>query len=273
MSDVQTAAGAFITKSARISTNGIELAYTEYGRGEPLVLIMGLGADRQAWELHLAAFTGSYRCFAVDNRGAGESSAPDGPYSTAQMADDYAGLIRSLNLGAVRVIGISMGGSIAQQLAIRHPELVSKLVIVSSWGRVDDYARAVFEQLRVARGTLPPADFARMLQLLIWAPKSYDEKADELEAARSADQTVGERGFLAQADACVGHDVIDALRTISVPALVTVGSRDVFTPIELSEQLADLIPDSELKIYDGFGHAHHWEQLERFNSDVLAWLA
>ncbi|MCU1596993.1 MAG: hydrolase [Glaciihabitans sp.] len=272
MSDVQIAAGSFITKNARISTNGIELAYTECGRGEPLVLIMGLGADRHAWELHLAAFAGAYRCFAGDNRGSGESSAPDGPYSTAQMADDYAGLIRSLDLGAVRVVGISMGGAIAQQLAIRHPELVSKIVIVSSWGRVDDYARAVFEQLRVARGTLAPADFARMLQLLIWAPKSYDEKADELVASRSAEPTVAARGFVAQADACIGHDVIDALGSISVPTLVTVGSRDVFTPVELSQQLADLIPGSELKTYDGLGHAHHWEQLERFNSDVLEWL-
>jgi pimeloyl-ACP methyl ester carboxylesterase len=273
MSDGQTAQRSFPTKRSRISTNGIDLAYSECGRGEPLVLIMGLGADRSAWDAHLAAFAGAYRCFAVDNRGAGDSSAPDGPYSTGQMADDYAGLIRSLNLGVVRVVGISMGGAIAQQLAIRHPELVSKLVIVSSWARVDGYTRGVFEQLRSARSALPAEDFARMLQLLIWAPNSYDESVDELTAARLATPAVSEHAFLAQADACIGHDAIEALGTLSVPALVTVGSRDVFTPIELSQQLAHLIPDAELKIYDGLGHAHHWEQLERFNADLLEWLA
>ena len=99
---------------------GINLGYREAGRGEPLVLAMGLGADSTAWERHVQRWARGYRCIAVDNRGAGASSAPPGPYSTAQLADDYAELIVELDLGPVQVVGVSMGGAIGQELALRH---------------------------------------------------------------------------------------------------------------------------------------------------------
>jgi pimeloyl-ACP methyl ester carboxylesterase len=262
-----------IARSMQVSTNGLMLAYSESGAGEPLVLIMGLGADHSAWEQHVAAFADEYRCFAVDNRGSGRSDAPAGPYTTAQMADDYAGLIEGLGLAPARVVGISMGGAIAQQLAIRHPDLVARLVLVSSWGRTDAYTADVFAQLRIARAVFAPADLARLLQLLIWSPPGFDARLGDLQAERSTEPGMSVEAFLAQCDACVGHDVVDRLGEVTVPTLVTVGSRDVFTPIELSEELADLIPNAELRVYEGAGHAHHWERLDDFNADVLRWLA
>jgi pimeloyl-ACP methyl ester carboxylesterase len=273
MSDTIAAGKPAFATRAQIFINGINLAYSESGSGEPLVLIMGLGADRSAWDLHLAAFETEYRCFAVDNRGAGESSAPLGPNSTEQMADDYAGLIRGLELGPVRVIGVSMGGAIAQQLAIRHPELVAKLVIVSSWARSNAYTAEVFSNLRIARVALGHEDFVRMLQLLIWTPDWFDSMADELLTSRTGVPTVSQTAFVAQLDACTEHDTVEQLAGISVPTLITVGSRDIFTPVELSIQLANLIPGSDLRIFDGAGHAHHWERLDEFNGEVLGWLA
>jgi pimeloyl-ACP methyl ester carboxylesterase len=273
MTELGNAASGLLTRQAQVSTNGITLAYSEIGEGEPLLLIMGLGADRSAWDQHVAAFAGEYRCIAVDNRGAGLSDAPAGPYTTAQMADDYAGLLVGLGLQHARVVGISMGGAIAQQLAIRHPELVSKLVIVSSWARPDAYTREVFAQLRNARQVMAAPDFARLLQLLIWAPSSFDGRVADLLAERDAEPGMSTEAFLAQCDACASHDVIDRLGAIPVPTLVTVGSRDIFTPIELSEELVDLIPGAQLAVYQGAGHAHHWERLEEFNADVLRWLA
>src|ERR1035437_1641078 len=89
-----------------VTVNGIKLAWEERGAGAPLVLIMGLGADRSAWAQHARAWERQFRCILVDNRGAGESDHPAGPYSTAQMADDYAGLITALGLRAVQVVGI-----------------------------------------------------------------------------------------------------------------------------------------------------------------------
>ena len=136
-SDLRLDAGGALSARSTVATNGIELAYTEHGDGEPLLLIMGLGADSSAWESHVAAYHKRYRCIAVDNRGVGASSTPVGPYSTGQMADDYAGLLEALDLGPVRVVGISMGGAIAQELALRHPELVERLVLVATWAKSD----------------------------------------------------------------------------------------------------------------------------------------
>ena len=131
----------------RLSGQGIELAYQDAGSGPPVVLVMGLGAPADAWAPHVKAWVGSFRCIAVDNRGAGGSSAPSGPYRTAQLADDYAELISRLGLESVRVVGISMGGAIAQELALRHPHLVDRLVLVSSWARLPRHSVETFENL------------------------------------------------------------------------------------------------------------------------------
>src|ERR1039458_5215145 len=92
----------------QLQSNGISLRYEERGSGDPLVLMMGLGAPGSVWEQHAQEYEKHFRCFLVDNRGAGDTDKPEGPYTTAQMADDYAGLIRGLNLGPVRVAGLSM---------------------------------------------------------------------------------------------------------------------------------------------------------------------
>src|ERR1700704_2583152 len=149
---------------------GLGLAYREAGRGRPLLLIMGLGADSTAWEAHTQAWSRKFRCIAVDNRGAGASSAPAGPYTTAILADDYAELVTGLGLGAVPVVGISMGGAIAQELALRHPALVTRLVLVSSWARLDAHAAEIFASLGAVRAQVDRATFTRLLQLWIWDP-------------------------------------------------------------------------------------------------------
>ncbi|MDQ0028501.1 alpha/beta fold hydrolase [Arthrobacter bambusae] len=259
------------TKS-KVRTNGIEIAYIERGSGDPLVLIMGLGADLSAWELHLRAYAEQFRCIAVDNRGAGDSDKPEGPYTTAGMADDYAGLIRSLGLGKVRVVGISMGGAIAQELAIRHPELVERMVLVSSWARTATFTREVFEEFKNLRSILTEAEFARLLQLRIWTPEYVENHIDELSAAREVPSTVPHHAFEAQSAACLGHDTIGRMASLRVPTLITVGGADAFTPLVRSEELRGQIPAAELKIFPGSGHAHHWEELEEFNRYTMEWL-
>jgi pimeloyl-ACP methyl ester carboxylesterase len=253
-------------------TDGLELAYTERGSGEPLVLIMGLGADRSAWELHVQAYEKRFRCFAVDNRGAGESPKPNGPYSTAEMADDYARLIRSIGEGPVRVAGISMGGAIAQELALRHPELVERLVLVSTWARCDEYTKEIFRHFSRMRGAAAPAEFMRLLQLWIWTPEYFNAHVEELQAVRDEPQTMPQHAFDGQCAACVGHDATGRLGGITVPTLITAGDRDIFTPLAFAEELHDQIPRSALKVFPGTGHAHHWEVLDEFNEYTTEWL-
>ncbi|MBW7460394.1 alpha/beta hydrolase, partial [Paenibacillus sepulcri] len=101
----------------RVRTNGIDMHYEERGSGEPLILLMGLGADGTAWEDHVKAYERHFRCILVDNRGAGRSGNPEGPYSTRMMAEDTAGLMKALQIGKAHVSGISMGSGIAQELA------------------------------------------------------------------------------------------------------------------------------------------------------------
>jgi pimeloyl-ACP methyl ester carboxylesterase len=160
---------------------GISLAYREAGQGQPLVLAMGLGADGGAWAPHVRAWARRFRCVAVDNRGAGASSAPPGPYSTAQLADDYAELITELGLGPVPVAGISMGGAIAQELALRHPALITRLVLVSSWARLDRYGAEVFASLSAVRAQADRATFARLV-VFAGAHTHHWERLDEFNA-------------------------------------------------------------------------------------------
>lgn len=259
----------------KVATNGIEFAYLEQGEGDPLVLIMGLGADSSAWESHLEAYRQHFRCFAVDNRGAGESSAPAGAYSTAQMADDYAGLIRGLALGPVRVVGISMGGAIAQELVLRHPELVERLVIVSSWGRCDEYTAEVFRHFARVRARVSSGDFTQLLQLWIWSPGYVAGHLDELREAREPQSAppMAQIAFEAQCEACIRHDALERLSQIRVPVLITAGGSDIFTPLRFARELHTVIPDSKLQVFSDAGHAHHWERLDMFNTVTAAWLA
>lgn len=251
----------------------MRLAYQDVGHGEPVVLVMGLGASGAAWEPHTREWAKRYRCIEVDNRGAGGSPAPPGPYSTAQMADDYAELITDLDLGPVSVVGISMGGGIAQELALRHPTLVRRLVLVSSWARLDRYAAEIFTNLAAVRAQADRATFTRLLQLWIWNPDWFDGNGAALDAERDATgPAMAQHAFAAQAAACVGHDTVARLGSIAVPTLVTAGSRDVFTPLRFAYQLAEGIPGARLEVFDGLGHTHHWERLDAFNRLVEEWL-
>ncbi|WP_396657328.1 alpha/beta fold hydrolase [Microbacterium sp.] len=248
------------------TSDGVRIAWEERGSGKPLLLLMGLGADHSAWEPHVESWERTFRCILIDNRGAGASDAPDGPYTTARMADDAAEVLREVSAAPAGVVGISMGGAIAQQLALRHSELVDRIVITASWAGMNPVSEDVFDELRDARTAFSPEAFLRRLQLLIWSPPAYAERVAQLRADRETNAAGGmsDAAFAAQVDACVGHDVRASLTELTAPVLITCGRADVFTPIAASEELAQLIPDSTTEVFAG-GHAHHWEELDRFN--------
>jgi pimeloyl-ACP methyl ester carboxylesterase len=251
----------------------VDLAFTESGEGEPVVLVMGLGAPGDAWQPHVDAWSRSFRCIAVDNRGAGASPAPDGPYTTGELADDVACLVRRLDLGAVRVVGLSMGGAIAQELALAHPELVERLVLVATWARCDHYTAELLQVLSSVRAQADPATFTALLQAVIWSPEWYDVHLDDLRKEREQSAVMSQSAFDAQVAACTTHDAWDRLSEIAVPTLVTAGSSDLFIRPRVTAEVAGGIPGAELEVFEGGGHTHHWEQLDRFNDLVERWLA
>jgi len=251
-----------------IATNGIKMSWQERGQGEPLILIMGLGAPGSVWEEHVKEYEKHFRCYLLDNRGAGDSDKPAGPYTTAMMAADVAGMMDAAGIGAARVAGISMGSAIAQELALARPDKVRSLVLVSSWARCDVYTRAIFDHFRRVRGSVPPDVFMELLQLWIFAPDHYEKNLPALLDGRAAARVgppMPQHAFEAQCAACVEHDALDRLDRITAPALLTVGDADIFTPLRLSQAMQPRLRGSRLEVFHGWGHAHHWEDLPRFN--------
>ncbi|OGV71778.1 MAG: hypothetical protein A3K19_06770 [Lentisphaerae bacterium RIFOXYB12_FULL_65_16] len=257
-----------------VTTNGIQIAYEERGSGDPLLLIMGLGAPGALWEEHVKAYATRFRCILMDNRGAGASDKPGGPYTTRMMADDAAGLLDALGIRKARVAGISMGSAIAQHLALAYPKKVRSLVLISSWARCDAYTKAVFHHFRQLRVQSAPNDFMQLLQLWIFTPGHYAAHLDQMREGRetAAFNPMPQHAFASQCEACITHDTLDELGCITQPALLTVGSADIFTPLHLSEAIHNRLPKSELFVLKGFGHAHHWETLEEFNRKTLDFL-
>jgi len=258
-------------------SNGTKIYYQVRGAGDPLVLLMGFGADGDVWELHANEYEKHFQCIILDNRGVGKSDQPVGPYTTKMMAEDTVAVMDHAGIAQAKVAGISMGGAIAQELALNHPERVSQLVLISTWPKFNNYAATVYENLKKLRVTSNPADFMELLQLWIFAPPYYNEGLQDLKegqhsaASNTSPQT--QAGFEGQLDACIHHNTVGRLAEIQVPTLITVGEMDIFTPPVFSEILRDGIKGSEYVTFPTGGHVHHWEDLERFNKITIDFLS
>lgn len=253
-----------------------KIYYHERGTGEPLVLIMGFGADGTVWNKHVSVYEKHFRCIILDNRGVGLSDQPKGPYTTKMMAEDTIAVMDHAGVKVARVAGISMGGAIAQEVAINYPARVKSLLLVSTWAKFNNYATAVYENLKHIRASAPADYYTELLQLWIYAPPFYerDWKTLQGEVAEAGKKPLAQSrdGFEGQLDACIRHNSVERLGQIQVPTLITVGLMDIFTPPAFSEVLHNGIKGSQFSTYPEGGHVHHWEDLERFNSETLEFL-
>lgn len=250
-------------------SNGTKIYYEVRGKGDPLVLIMGFGADGTVWEKHVSEYEKHFKCIVLDNRGVGKSDQPEGPYSTKLMAEDTIAVMDHAGVDKARVAGISMGGAITQELALNFPDRVHCIALISTWPKFNNYAMTVYENLKKLRVTSKPEEFMELLQLWIFAPPYYEEHLDDLKAgqagAKDNPNPQTRNGFEGQLDACINHDTVSRLNQIKVPTLITVGDMDIFTPPEFSKILHKGIADSQYVSFPNGGHVHHWEDLERFN--------
>lgn len=253
--------------------------YEVRGEGEPLLCIMGITASGEVWEDHVAFWSESFQCFTPDNRGVGRSDKPTGDYTSAMMGDDFAGFLDALGLESAHVVGCSMGSIIAQELALRHPTRVRSLVLMCSWARCDAYTKSTFELLKQLKAHLRPEAFMEYIQLLIFHKRSWDHGEvyqTMLEGRRAA--AVDENpqplhGFEGQAAACIHHDSLERLKTITAPTLVIGGEDDIFTPRWMADEIAAEIPHNTLHLYPQSGHAFHWENIADFNPRVRDFIA
>ena len=252
-----------------VNSNGCKIYYQVRGQGDPLILLMGFGADGSVWENHVKVYEKHFQCIILDNRGVGKSDAPKGPYSTAMMADDAIAVLDHLKIKKAMVAGISMGGAISQSLALNHPQRISCLVLISTWPAFNNFAISLYENYKRIRRVADQGAWMELLQLWIYAPPFYENGMDELRAGQASAAAnpapQSQHGFEGQLDACIGHNVISRLHEIKVPTLITIGMLDIMTPPAFSDILHKGIKNSQIVRFPKGGHIHHFEDLERFN--------
>jgi len=256
---------------AVVRSGDADIDFEVHGDGDALLLIMGVGTDKRGWTMQLPAFAQRYRTIAYDNRGVGRSSAPSPPYSTEQMADDALAVMEAAGIERAHVVGVSMGGAIAQHLALKSPERVRSLVLAVTWPGPSPWRARVRElQRRVA--TLGREDLVRLRVLLVFSPPFVNENPDLLEPIEATMMQTPLHGYLAHIDACETHDLRARLGEIRTPTLAIAAARDVLVPPELTKEIAARIPSAELVTLDT-AHAVQLEAAGDFNKLILDFLA
>ena len=258
-------------------SNGINLYYEVHGTGPNLVLIEGLGYHTWMWYRQVPAFDAHFRTLIYDNRGVGRSDKPPGPYNHAQNAGDLAGLLDHLGWNRAHVLGVSMGGFIAQEFALAYPERLDKLVLVATgFGGpnmvpVPDEAQKAL----LPDPNLPLEQRIRQVMPIAFGNPSWPEAhADEFEhiIRWRLEQPQPPEAGIAQAMALLTFNVEDRLPSITAPTLVITGSEDRVVPPRNAELLAAAIPNARLDIIPGAGHLVFMEEVERFNRAVISFL-
>ncbi len=242
--------------------------------GEPLVLIAGLGARGTSWEPFLSTAAEHHRVLTFDNRGSGCAPALLKGARISDMAQDALRLLDALGVERMSLVGRSMGGMIAQQLALLAPDRVSKLVLVSTTGRVDAHLAEVFATwARLAESGVPAELRHRASLLWCLGRASLAEGGTArsyLDARARSDRPLD---YALQARACAEHDALARLGALHCPTLVIGGDDDRLTPVRHAEELAAAIPGALLSTIPGAGHLAHLEAPACFAAEVLAFLA
>ena len=261
-----------------VQVGGTRLFYQETGAPDapPLVLVMGWGGDHTAWALQAPAFAAEHRVIALDNRGAGQSDVPPAPYTIPGMAEDVAGLMEALGIRRAHICGASMGGMIAQELALRHPDRVRTLGLHCTTAGIDAYGRFLLDTLIAVKARGDREEYVRAVMPWILCRKTMVERPEFIrfwiDRALAYPHPIGLEGLSRQADAIRGHDTGARLGEIRVPTLITTGSEDILVPPVSSHDLHARIPGSELTTIQDAGHLHFIEQADRFNALYLEFL-
>ena len=258
------------------ASDGVRLHYEVIGFGKrpPVLLVQGLGAEKNAWNPQRAALALRWRSIALDNRGAGRSDKPEGTYDLEQMADDAIAVLDHAGIESAHVVGLSMGGAISQIIALKYPQRVRSLTVVAtacrnhpwreellqSWADIAETKGMTALGKEAARWTIGPRSFRRILPALGWLgplqllnpPTAF---SSQVAAILATSNELGEE-----------------LSNIDCPTLVVVGNQDILTPRGDAEEIASRIPTAELVIISGGAHGLTVEHATTFNRVLLEFL-
>ena len=256
----------------KIPTNGIHLYCEVTGEGEPLLFLHGLGSSTRDWAAQMDYFKNDYRVITADMRGHGRSDKPPGPYSVPMFAADTAALLKTLQISAAHVVGLSMGGMIAFQMAVDIPELLKTMTIVNSGPEL--VARGLREKLQFLVRTLIPR-FLGMRKMgavlagrLFPGPGQEDLRREFIGRWAQNDK----HAYLASWKALVGWSVAAHLGQIQTPTLVIAADQD-YTPVAHKEAYVAKMPQAEMELITDSRHATPVDQADKFNQVLARFLA
>ncbi len=254
-----------------VRAGDLDIWTEQVGEGPDVLLIGGLGDTVESWQFQLDGLADRYRVTAFDNRGAGRTAMPEGPVSVEAMADDAAGVLQALEIPSAHVAGFSGGSIIAQELAIRHSELVRSLVLQSTWPVMDPYLRswALFVRWLVEVAPSERA-FLEGFFLAIYTARAHnngtvEQIIEEVLAFPHKQSTEDLQRFL---DAFIGHDTTDRLPEIAAPTLVLAGGRDPTARPPLCLAVAELIPGARFEVLEEEAHQPFQEVPDEWNGRV-----
>jgi pimeloyl-ACP methyl ester carboxylesterase len=255
------------------AVNGdVRIAYESRGEGEPLLLMHGLGYGRWGWEPVLEGLAEGFRVLYYDNRGIGESDVPAGPYTAGQLAGDAVAVLDAAGIGRASVVGTSLGGMAAQELALGFPERVDRLVLACTTpGGASAYPMPQQTvDLMLSAQSLPPEVALRRFVENALSPTTPEALVERILALR-LENPFDPDGWQAQATAGMTFDAHDRLARIQAPTLVLTGTEDVVVDRRNSELLAGGIAGARLERVPG-GHLFFWEDPSRFVTLVKEFL-
>ena len=258
---------------SHVRAGDLEIWTDQVGQGPNVLLIGGAGDTVESWQFQLDALADRYRLIAFDNRGAGRTAMPEGPVSVEIMADDAAAVLRALDVPAAHVAGFSGGSIIAQELALRHPELVRSLVLQSTWPVMDSYARSWVRFIQWLVEVAPTERaFLEGFYLWIYTVRAHNDGTvaqiiDQVLAFPHKQTTKDLQRYL---DTLIDHDTTDRLPSITAPTLVLAGGRDLNARLELCRAVAELIPGARFEVMEEEAHQPFQEIPEEWNARVDA---
>ncbi len=234
----------------------IKIYYEKTGSGPELVLIHGLGTDIRLWAPVVQRLKNDFTLLAFDMRGSGKTDKPEEAYTIGQMADDATSFIEQICDKAVRVLGFSMGGIIAMELAIRRPELAEKLVLVStlpSWH--GPFPPAEDTQSLFRRTDVSPELLTEVFETIFGSVyRKKNSAKDYVDFRLSDDNPQPLHAYLNQLNAMEAYGLNKNISSISVPTLIVAGNEDKVVPPQNSSWLKENIPGAKLKLFEGGGH-------------------
>jgi 3-oxoadipate enol-lactonase len=258
------------------ATDGTRIHYEVTGKSgaTPVLMIQGLGASKNAWNLQRIAMATRFRIISFDNRGAGRSDKPTEPFTLEQMADDALAVLDVAGIETAHVVGASMGGVISQIVAVKFSHRVRSLTLVctacrnhpwrqellQSWAKTAADKGMIEVGKEAAQWVMSPRSFRRLVPAFTWM--------GPLAALRPR------HSFVSQIDAILNtrEDLVDQLSTISAPTMVIVGNQDILTPRGDSEEIAERIPNAELVVISGAAHGLMMEHSSTFNRILIEFL-